>query len=137
MGSSEVCQLQTRHARLFAGLVLIEIAVMPPRKDKGTERSCGLDLNQGQSKRKAASCALIGAETAFRKFDRKLKAWLCCTPLAYRLTADACGNSAASNGWMRFLANSSSKRAMKPLASATRISSPCSGPKRNNSRAGW
>src|SRR6516225_1741799 len=37
---------------------------------------------------------------------------------------------------MSFLANSSSKRAIKPLAIATRISSPCSGPKWNNSRAG-
>ena len=56
--------------------------------------------------------------------------------LLHCLTVSVCGKRTAENGWaIRFVSWISSS-AIKPNASATVISSPCSGPKWNNSRAG-
>src|SRR6516165_783838 len=56
--------------------------------------------------------------------------------LVHCLTVSVCGKRAAENGWAIRFVSSISSSAIKPNASARVISSPCSGPKWNNSRAG-
>src|SRR5215471_10463090 len=47
---------------------LVGIAVMPPRRDKGTQRRYGPDVNQGQAQAEGSIMLRMRAVTAFRKF---------------------------------------------------------------------